>query len=73
MINRIGMTGYGATCVSTYTKAHPKTTLAENKPTISELDQSSSSVDFKLKPSKRHPTVPTSVVEPKKSILLNLS
>ena len=73
MINLIGMTGNGATCVSTYKNAVPNTALAIKRPHMSGCDHGSSSVSFKLKPKRSVPIVPTKVVEPRKSILRSLS
>ena len=72
LISRIGITGYAATLVSTITKQTPHTPLADMRPHIRGCDQGSSSVDFKDNPSSKHPTVRTSVNDPKKSIRLSL-
>ena len=73
VIKCIGITGKGATCVSTYTNATPQIALATKRHHIRGCDQGSSSVDFKLNPRSRVPTVATSVVEPKTSILRSFS
>lgn len=72
LISRMGITGYTATLVSTITKITTHTPLADMSPHISGCDQGSSSVDFRDKPSSKHPTVRTSVNDPKKSIRCSL-
>ena len=64
----MGITGYGAQHDSTRMKRTHQTPLASRSPQTIGLDQASSSVDFRLRPRRRHPTVPTSVREPKPSI-----
>lgn len=71
--SRIGITGYGAQWASTSTKTTAHTILATNSPHTKGCDQGSSSVDFRLRPRRRHPTVLTKVIEPKKSILRSLA
>lgn len=66
--SRIGITGYGAQQDSTRMKRMHHTPLARRRPQTIGLDQGSSSVDLRLRPSRRHPTVPTSVRDPKPSI-----
>ena len=73
VISLKGMTGYGATYVSTKMKKIPLMIDATNSPQINGCDHGISSVDFKLKPSRIQPTVPTSVKDPRKSIRLILS
>ena len=68
-----GMTGYGATYVSTSTNAMPNTALATNSPQMSGEAHGSSSLDFRLNARRQQPTVPTSVVDPKKSMRRSLS
>lgn len=70
---RNGITGYGAKYFSTKTKRKPETTLAANKPVTIGSDQGNSSVVFRQKANSRHPTAPTSVNDPKKSMRLSLS
>ena len=70
-MSRSGITGYAAIFVSMITKANPQTELTDTRPHTSGCDQGSSSVDFRDRPSKKHPTVNTSVNDPKKSIRFN--
>lgn len=72
-IKRRGITGYAAYLCSTRMNRAPHTTLADNNPQTTGCDQGSSSVLFKLNPRSRLPTVPTSVRDPKRSILRSLS
>jgi len=73
VIKHKGMTGYGAQKLSTSTNKKPHTELAAKRPQIRGCDQDISSVDLRLNPRRRHPTVPTSVREPRKSIRRSLS
>ena len=73
VMRRMGITGYGAHQDSTITKSTQKTALNARRPQMSGLDQASSSVDLRLSPRRRHPTVMTSVREPKPSILRSLA
>jgi len=68
-----GMTGYGAQRVSTSMNSAPETPLVTNSPHIQGFDQDNSSVVLRLKPRRRHPTAPTRVNEPKKSMRRSLS
>jgi len=68
LMSRIGITGSAATLVSTKTKITAHMPLADMRPHIRGCDQESSSVDLRDNPSSRHPTVRTSVKDPRKSI-----
>lgn len=67
------MTGYDDQCDSTNMNKIPQAALAMNSPHIKGCDQGNSSVDFRLKPRRRHPMNPTSVKEPRKSIRRSFS
>ena len=71
-ISRIGITGDTATLVSTVRKINPQTPLANMRLHMSGCDQGSPSIDARDKPSNRHPTVRTSVNDPRKSIRFSL-
>lgn len=53
--------------------AIPQAMLTIKRLHIRGWDHGSSSVDFRLKPRRRQPTVPTRVTEPRKSMRLSLS
>ncbi|PSR73634.1 hypothetical protein PHLCEN_2v10553 [Hermanssonia centrifuga] len=68
----MGITGYGAQYDSTITNSAQSTALLTRRPQITGCDQGISSVDFRLMPNRRQPTVPTKVKEPKPSMRLSL-
>lgn len=68
LTRRRGITGNGAHRDSTVTKKAQDTTLATRRPQMSGCDHGNSSVDFKLRPRRRQPTVDTRVSEPRPSM-----
>jgi len=68
VIKRNGITGYGAQYFSTNAKRRPHIAAVTRRPHMRECDQDISSVALILNARSRHPTAPTRVMQPRKSM-----